>query len=68
MQIQEMGRWHGATFKEYVRNELMCFSTSMSRDIKLKFGFINISTNTFSDIMDACINAEYAASLPLAMM
>jgi hypothetical protein len=26
MQIQKMGRWQGATFKEYVRNELACFS------------------------------------------
>jgi len=25
-QIQKMGRWRGATFKEYVRNELVCFS------------------------------------------
>jgi hypothetical protein len=29
-QIQYMGRWHGATFKEYVRNELWCFSSGMS--------------------------------------
>jgi hypothetical protein len=26
-EIQKMGRWRGATFKEYVRNELACFST-----------------------------------------
>ena len=30
MQIQKMGRWRGATFKEYIRNELACFSTGMS--------------------------------------
>jgi hypothetical protein len=29
-QIQKMGRWQGATFKEYVRNELACFSSGMS--------------------------------------
>jgi len=29
-QIQYMGRWHGATFKEYVRNELWCFSSGTS--------------------------------------
>jgi hypothetical protein len=29
-QIQKMGRWRGATFKEYVRNELACFSSGMS--------------------------------------
>jgi hypothetical protein len=29
-QIQKMGRWRGATFKEYVRNELACFSSGLS--------------------------------------
>ncbi len=29
MQIQKMGRWRGATFKEYVQNELACFSMGM---------------------------------------
>ncbi len=67
-QIQKMGCWHEATFKEYVRDELACFSTGMSRDMKQKFGFVNISGNAFSDIMDACINAEYSAPLPLAVM
>jgi hypothetical protein len=67
-QIQKMGCWRGATFKEYVRNELACFSTGMSRDMKQKFGFVNVSGNAFSDIMDACINAEYSAPLPLAVM
>jgi len=35
-QIQKMGRWRGATFKEYVRNELACFSSGLSRDMKQK--------------------------------
>ena len=30
-QIQKMGRWRGATFKEYVRNELACFPRWMAR-------------------------------------
>ena len=54
-QIQKMGRW----FKEYVWNELACFSSGMSRDTKQKFEFINVSGNAFSDITDACVNAEY---------
>jgi hypothetical protein len=33
-QIQKMGRWRGATFKEYVRNELASFSSGMSCDMK----------------------------------
>ncbi len=54
-QIQKMGRWRGAMFKEYVRNELACFSLGMSSDMKKKFGFFNVAGNAFSDITDACI-------------
>ncbi len=68
MQIQKMGRWRGATFKEYVRNELACFSTGMSQDMQKKFGFVNVAGNAFSNIMDICINAEYSTPLPLAVM
>ena len=53
-QIQKMRRWRGATFKEYVCNKLVCFSTGM----KKKFGFVNISGNAFSEITDACIIAD----------
>ncbi len=35
-QIQKMGRWLGATFKEYVWNELACFSKGMFCDMKKK--------------------------------
>ena len=42
-QIQKMSRWKGATFKEYIREELYTFSESMSRDMKQKFKFVNIS-------------------------
>jgi hypothetical protein len=44
-QIQTMGQWSGATFKEYVRNKLACFSTGMSSDMKKKCGFVNVSGN-----------------------
>jgi hypothetical protein len=67
-QIQKMGRWCGATFKEYVRNKLACFSSGMSRDMKQKFGFVNIFGNAFSDITDACINVDYLAPSPMAVM
>jgi hypothetical protein len=63
-----MGRWRGATFKEYVRNELACFSTNMSKDMKQKFGFVNVSGNAFNDITSACVNADYATPLPVAVM
>ena len=67
-QIQKMGRWRGATFKEYVRNELTCFSSGMSSDMKKKFGFVNVAGNAFSDITDACVNADYSSPLPLAVL
>jgi hypothetical protein len=67
-QIQKMGRWRGATFKEYVRNELACLLSGMSRDMKQKFGFVNVSGNAFSDITTMCVNAEYLAPLPMAVM
>jgi hypothetical protein len=67
-QIQKMRRWCGAMFKEYVRNELACFSTGMLSNMKKKFGFVNVSGNVFSDSTDACINADYLAPLPLAVL
>jgi hypothetical protein len=60
--IQKMGRWRGATFKEYVRNELACFSSGMSTDMKKKFRFINVSGNAFNDITDRCLNTDYSTS------
>jgi hypothetical protein len=30
-QIQKMGRWKEATFKEYIRKELHCFSEGMTK-------------------------------------
>ena len=45
-----MGRWRGATFKEYIREELAVYAENMSRDMKRKFGFVNIAGNAFHDI------------------
>ena len=50
MQIQKMGQWRGATFKEYIREELACYTRGMSRDMKRKFNFINIAGNAFTEI------------------
>jgi hypothetical protein len=49
-QIQKMGRWRGATFKEYIREELAVYAENMSRDMRRKFGFVNIAGNAFHDI------------------
>jgi hypothetical protein len=40
----------------------------MSRDMKQKFGFINVSSNAFSDITDDCVNVDYSAPSPIAVM
>lgn len=51
-QIQKMGRWRGATFKEYIREELACYASGMSKDMKQKFNFVNIAGNAFYDITE----------------
>ncbi len=67
-QTQKIGRWRGATFKEYIRNELACFLTGMSWDMKTKFGLVNVSGNAFSNITDVCINAEYSTPIAITVM
>ena len=49
-EIQKMGRWRSATFKEYIREELACFSAGMSTKMKHKFGFVNIAGGAYHDI------------------
>ena len=49
-QIQKMGRWRGATFKEYIREELACYARNMSPDMKQKINFVNIAGNAFTKI------------------
>ena len=51
-QIQKMGRWRGATFKEYISNKLACFSEGMSKNMKRKFNFVNVAAGAFSNIVD----------------
>ena len=55
-QIQKMGRWRGATFKEYIREELACYARNMSRDMKRKFNFVNIAGNAFTNIPDETLH------------
>jgi hypothetical protein len=42
-QILKMGHWKGATSKEYIREELACYSAGMTRDMKRNFKFVNIA-------------------------
>ncbi len=63
MQIQKMVRWKGATFKEYMQDELACFSAGMLLTMKRQFGFLNVASTAFYNVMDMAIVAEYNTSI-----
>ena len=50
-QIQKMGRCKGASFKEYIHKYLACYSGGMSKDMKISFGFVNISAGENRDVL-----------------
>jgi hypothetical protein len=58
-QIQKMGRWKGKTFKEYIRDELHCFSEGMSRAMKKVLGYVNIAGGVYHDVTSTVIASEY---------
>ena len=62
-QIQKMGRWRIATFKEYIREELACFSRGMSTNMKQKFHFVNIAGGVYTDITNDILHAAAPDSL-----
>ncbi len=62
-----MGRWRGATFKEYIREELACFSKGMLTSMKTKCEFVNITGNAFNAMMDELINREYKINVTTAL-
>ncbi len=61
-----MGRWRGATFKEYIQEELVCFSEGMMTSMKKKFDFVNIAGNAFNTITDNLINREHEIKVSAA--
>jgi hypothetical protein len=61
-----MGQWQGATFKEYIHEELACFSTGMSTNMKREFDFVKITGNTFNTITNALIDREYDTNVSSA--
>ena len=58
-EIQKMGRWRSVTFKEYIREELNCFSDGMSKQMKRKFNFVNISGGVYSDVTSVVLVQPY---------
>ena len=55
----KMGWWHGATFKEDIRDELSIYSERMSKAMKKSFGFVNIVVGVYHDVTDTCVMTEY---------
>ena len=43
-------------FEEYIREELACYARGMSRDMKQKFNFVNITGNAFTQINDELLH------------
>ena len=64
--IQKMGRWRSATFKEYIREELACFSQGMTRKMKRRFAFVNIAGGVYTDITDQVLPLPYMAPVAFA--
>jgi hypothetical protein len=54
-----MGRWKEATFKEYIREELHCFSEGMTKSMKRNFKFVNVSGGAYQDVTAQCLNLDY---------
>ncbi len=61
-EIQKMGRWRSATFKEYIREELACFSAGMSTNMKQKFNFVNIAGGAYHDVTAQVLDSDYATT------
>ncbi len=61
-QIQKMGGWRGATYKEYVCKELASFSEGMSTKMKQKFHFVNVAGNSMYDITENIIATDYTVN------
>jgi hypothetical protein len=61
-----MGQWKGAMFKEYIREELACYSAGMSSRMKCRFKFVNISGNAYNDVTATCLEADYNVNASLA--
>ena len=63
MEIQKMGRWRSATFMEYIREELACFSAGMSTKMRKKFGFVNVAGGVYTDVTNELLHTPYAVNV-----
>ena len=58
-EIMKMGRWKSATFMEYIREELDCFSAGMSENMKKRFEFVNVSGDNVYDMTTTLMAEDY---------
>ena len=58
-EIQKMGRWRSATFKEYVREELHCYAAGMSTKMRHRFNFVNIAGGAYHDVTPDIVHAPF---------
>jgi hypothetical protein len=65
-QIQKMGRWKGATFKEYIREELACYSAGMTTNMKRNFKFVNVPGGAYHDVTTQCMRDDYTVNCAAA--
>jgi hypothetical protein len=61
-----MGCWRETTFKEYICEELACFSEGMLTSMKKQFNFVNMTGNAFNTITDNLIKREYGVNVSAA--
>ena len=59
-EIQKMGRWKGETFKEYISEQLSCFTAGMSSKMSHHFNFVNVEGGAIRDITKEIMAAAAA--------
>ena len=57
--IQKMGMWRSAIFKEYIGEELTCFSEGMSKSMNCRFNFVNVGGKVYRDVISEFIKWDY---------
>ncbi|EJK78113.1 hypothetical protein THAOC_00005 [Thalassiosira oceanica] len=54
-EIMKMGRWRGATFMEYISEQLSSFSKGMSKAMSRRFHFVNVEGGVLRDITNQVV-------------
>jgi hypothetical protein len=61
------GPLEGGNFKEYICEELACYSTGMTGSMKRNFKCVNIVGNAFHNVTSTCIEEDYNLNCAVAM-